>query len=104
MRRIALIIAISVLIAMVVPTSPALADDWNGHHDQFGHDWGDWDDSDWNDWDEWDNGFFAFPFFNVIDDVEFENVGQRSSLEGDCVVEDIDLDGWIAEWEVICYV
>ena len=45
-----------------------------------------------------------FPFISVIDDIDFENVGERNSLEGDCVPEDVDLDGFIAEWEITCFV
>ena len=52
-----------------------------------------------------DIGFvFGSPFINVIEEVYTQNVCERNPLEGDCVVEDIDLDGVIAEWEIICYV
>ena len=52
-----------------------------------------------------DIGFvFGSPFINVIEEVDTQNVRERNPLKGDCVVEDIDLDGVIAEWKIICYV
>ncbi len=48
--------------------------------------------------------FRGYPIYgNVVDDLEYENVGERSRLDGECFVEDVDLDGLVAEWEITCY-
>ena len=47
--------------------------------------------------------FFGYPTFSVVDDVDYVNVRERSHRDGDCFVEDIDLDGFIAEYELTCY-
>ncbi len=49
------------------------------------------------------NSFFFLPFIAVIDDVDFENVRERNDREGECYVDDVDLDGFIAEYEVTCF-
>jgi len=108
------------LVAMMLATvaGPALANDgkngngFNGHgnnnnnndccgFNNFHHD--DFDCCDNDDFDDFDD-FGFFPFISVVDDVDFENVGERNSLEGECVPEDVDLDGFIAEWEITCFV
>ncbi|GEM_PF-2260011 len=47
--------------------------------------------------------FFGSPFIAVIDDVDFENVRERNDREGECRVDDVDLDGFIAEFEITCF-
>lgn len=42
--------------------------------------------------------------FSVIDNVDVDNVHERNPLNGECVAEDIDLDGSIAGYEITCYV
>jgi opacity protein-like surface antigen len=100
MMLLALMLAMTLMAA-----SPALADDWNdnewNHRGWDGHHWNNWNDR--NDWDD-DSFFFGFPVVNVVEDVDFDNVRDRNSLEGECVADDVDLDGWIAEWEITCYV
>ncbi len=49
------------------------------------------------------NSFFFLPFIAVIDDVDFENVRERNDREGECYVDDVDLDGFIAEYELTCF-
>ena len=46
---------------------------------------------------------FGFPFVSTFD-VDFENVGPRNDFEGECIPTDLDFDGFIAEWEVTCFV
>ena len=46
---------------------------------------------------------WGYPYYNVIDDVDYENVRERNPRDGDCRVEDVDLDGFIAEYELTCY-
>jgi Ni/Co efflux regulator RcnB len=114
MQRIKLVLALSaVMVAMLVATAgPAMAGHTSRHENRQERQENRqerWDDR----WDRWenhhadlfDNGFvFGSPFINVIEEVDTQNVRERNPLDGDCVVEDIDLDGWIAEWEIICYV
>lgn len=52
-----------------------------------------------------DDTFFGYPgyFYSVVDEVEYENVRERNDRDGECFVEDIDLDGFITEYELICY-
>jgi hypothetical protein len=45
--------------------------------------------------------FLGYP--SIIDDVEYEDVRESSDKDGECYVEDVDLDGYIAEYEIICY-
>ncbi len=49
--------------------------------------------------------YHGYPIYGggVVDDVDYENVGERSRLDGECFVEDVDLDGLVAEWEITCY-
>jgi len=35
--------------------------------------------------------------------VNYENVRERSNKDGDCLVEDIDRDGFMAEYELTCF-
>ena len=55
------------------------------------------------DLDEDDLVFFGHPVYSVIDEVDYVNVRERSPRDGECSVEDIDLDGFIAEYELACY-
>jgi hypothetical protein len=51
-----------------------------------------------------DDLVFGFQGINVVDDVEFENVRERNPKDGECFADDVDLDGFVAEWEITCYV
>ena len=112
MRRIKLVLALSALmVAMLVATAgPAMADHTNRHENRLDrledrhHDFNfcchEFDiDHDFVDFDH-----FGFPFISVIDDIDTENVSGRNPLEGHCFPEDVDLDGFIAEWEIVCFV
>jgi Ni/Co efflux regulator RcnB len=112
MQRIKLVLALSaVMVAMLVATAgPAMAENRHENRQERQENRQErWDDR----WDRWENhhdnlldiGFiFGSPFINVIEEVDTQNVRERNPLDGNCVVEDIDLDGVIAEWEIICYV
>jgi len=44
-----------------------------------------------------------YPVYGVVDDVNFVNVRERNWRDGRCFVEDIDRDGYIAEYDYTCY-
>lgn len=47
---------------------------------------------------------FGYPgYYSVVDDVDYKNVRERNDKDGECRVNDVDLDGFIAEYEVTCY-
>ena len=51
-----------------------------------------------------DDLFFGYPVFGaVIEEVDYENVRERNPRDGECFVEDVDLDGFIAEYELSCF-
>jgi hypothetical protein len=56
-----------------------------------------------DDFDGDDLLFFGYPAYNVVDDVEFQNVRERNPRDGECFVDDVDLDGFVAEYELVCY-
>jgi hypothetical protein len=78
-----LMVMATMLAMMLVMAVPAWADDLN-----FGD----------------DDLVFGFPGINVVDNVEFENVRERTSKDWECIAVDVDLDGFVAEWEITCYV
>ncbi|MDP8974386.1 MAG: hypothetical protein M3N45_14760 [Actinomycetota bacterium] len=47
--------------------------------------------------------FLGYPAYSVIDDVDYENVRERNHKNGDCFVEDVDRDGFVAEYELTCF-
>ena len=47
--------------------------------------------------------FLGYPAYSVIDDVDYENVRERNHEDGDCFVEDVDRDGFVAEYELTCF-
>jgi len=48
--------------------------------------------------------FRGYPIYgNVVDDLEYDNVSERSGLDGECFADDLDLDGLVTEREVTCY-
>lgn len=47
--------------------------------------------------------FLGYPAYSVIDDVDYENVRERNHKDGDCLVEDVDRDGFVAEYEFTCF-
>ena len=102
MRRIALMLAMVAAIAMVLSASPAWANERGDRADHWGWVGQGWNDC-WHGCNDFD-GLFGFPVVNVIDDINFRNVRERNPRDESCVVQDIDLDGWIAEWEILCYV
>lgn len=88
MKRKLVAMVIAAMATAAVAAGPASANDWNG-----------WNDRN----DRRDNGFFGYPYVAVVDDVEYENVRERNDRDGECRVEDRDLDGFIAEYELVCY-
>ena len=112
MRRIALMLAMVAAIAMVLSASPAWANERGDRDDHWGGHGCGWHGCDWDHGRNWNDcwhgcndfdGLFGFPVVNVIDDINFRNVRERNPRDESCVVQDIDLDGWIAEWEILCY-
>ena len=49
-----------------------------------------------------DGDELLFPAYSVVDDVDYENVRERNRKDGDCFVEDVDRDGFVAEYELTC--
>jgi hypothetical protein len=39
----------------------------------------------------------------MIEDIDYENVRERNDRDGECRVDDLDFDGFIAEYELTCY-
>jgi opacity protein-like surface antigen len=96
MKRKLAAMVMAAMATAAVAAGPASANDWNGwndRNDRNGHDWNDRHDDD----------FFGYPYVAVVDDVEYENVRERNDRDGECRVEDLDLDGFIAEYELVCY-
>jgi len=107
---------------LIMVAGPVMADDKDRHDrrddrqdfrhdlrdDFFDHDFDCDDCDDFDDIDVEDLGFFPFigfsPFVSVLDDLDIEQVGNNNPLEGSCVATDLDFDGFIAEWEVTCFV
>jgi hypothetical protein len=112
MRRTKMFLATAaVLVAMLAAfAAPAMAnnrhDDNCCNHNFFDrHDDNCCKDNFFDRHDVDDNDFIGFtPFISVLDDLETEQVGNNNPLEGDCVPTDLDFDGFIAEWEVTCFV
>lgn len=47
--------------------------------------------------------FLGYPGYSIVDDVDYENVRERNDRDGECHVQDVDFDGFIAEYELTCY-
>jgi hypothetical protein len=47
--------------------------------------------------------FLGYPGYSIVDDVDYKNVRERNDRDGECRVQDVDLDGFIAEYELTCY-
>jgi hypothetical protein len=49
--------------------------------------------------------FFGYPsyHYNVVDDVYYVNVREKSPRGGVYFVNDVDLDGYTAEYDYTCY-
>lgn len=47
--------------------------------------------------------FLGYPAYSVIDHVDYENVRERNHKDGDCLVEDVDRNGLVAEYEFTCF-
>jgi hypothetical protein len=77
-----LMVLAAMLAMMLVMAVPAWADDRNFGDDEL---------------------VFGFPGINVVD-VEFENVREKNPKDGECFADDVDLNGFVAEWEITCYV
>ena len=77
------ILAATAAMTMALVTGPASADD--------------------RDLDD-ELSFRGYPIYgNVVDDLEYENVSERSRLDGECFVDDPGFDDLLTEWEVTCY-
>jgi hypothetical protein len=47
--------------------------------------------------------FRGYPIYgSVVDDVDHENLRERSRLDGECFADEVDFDDLVAEWEVTC--
>lgn len=46
---------------------------------------------------------FGYYGYSVIEDIDYENVRERNDRDGECRVDDLDFDGFIAEYELTCY-
>ena len=98
-RKLAAMVMVAMTLA-VIAAGPASADDWNDRNDPHWNGWNDRNDrNDWND----NDFYFGYPYIAVIDDIEYENVRERNNRDGECRVADLDFDGYIAEYEVVCY-
>ena len=88
---------LAAMVMAAMAAGPASANDWNGWNDRN-------DRHGWNDRNDWRyNDSFVYPYFAVVDDVDYENVRERNDRDGECRVADLDLDGFIAEYELVCY-
>ena len=47
--------------------------------------------------------FLGYPAYSVIDDVDYENVRERNHKDGDCLVDDVDRNGLVAEYGLTCF-
>ena len=47
--------------------------------------------------------FLGYPAYSVIDDVDYENVRERNHKDRDCLVEDVDRDDFVAEYDLTCF-
>ncbi len=47
--------------------------------------------------------FLGYPAYSLIDDVDYENVREHNHKDGDCLVEDVDRDDFVAEYELTCF-
>ena len=83
-KKLAILAAMAAMTTAALAAGPASADNDGDRDDVVRH-----------------HGYPVYGY--VVDDVDYENVGERSRLDGECFVEDIDLDGLVAEWEVTCY-
>src|SRR3712207_4517300 len=106
MRRIKLIVALGVVIAAMLALSaaPALADDGRHHNDRDHRKHNDHHHNKKHN-DHHHKKFFDDEHFVDVE-VDFEKVPLRSALVGECVVTDIDGNGFVDDWEVevTCFV
>ncbi len=57
-----------------------------------------------DDLDEGERLFWGYPgYYSVVDEIDIVNVRERNPRDGECFVEDLDLDGIVAEYEITCY-
>lgn len=80
-KKLAVLLAATATVAtMAITADPASADDFDG-----------------------DELFFGYPGYSTVDDVDYVNVRERNDRDGECRVDDIDRDGFVAEYEIVCY-
>jgi hypothetical protein len=46
---------------------------------------------------------FGYSDYSMIENIDYENVRERNDRDGECRVDDLDFDGFIAEYELTCY-
>ena len=84
MKKKLAILAATAAMTMALAAGPASADDFDLDGDEL--------------------LFRGYPVYgSVVDDVDHENVREGSYLDGECVADDVDFDGSVAEWEITCY-
>ena len=88
MKKTMLIAAMLAITVLMMAAAPAMAN--NNHHSL-------------NDLDD-DLFFTGFSPLVVVEDVDFEEVGDNNRKEGECRIEDMDRDGFITEVELECFV
>ncbi len=103
-KKLAVLLAAMVLLLVAV-AAPAMADK-NRHND------------DRRDNDRHDNRFHGnaihdidddyflgyYPgIYSTVGDVDYKNVRERNWRDGECLVTDVDQDGFIAEYDYTCY-
>jgi hypothetical protein len=47
--------------------------------------------------------FFGYPGYSLVDDVNYKNVCERNWRDGRCIVDNVDRDGSVVEYDYDCY-
>lgn len=101
-----LLAAMLALTVLMMAAAPAMAHD-NHHNDRNNHFFDRHNDFDRNG-DHHDFFLTGISPFLTFDDVDLdvEEVGNNNDLEGECLITDIDGNGFIEDWEakVTCFV
>jgi len=99
MKKTMLLAAMLAITVLMMAAAPAMANnnnnDRNDNDRNLRHFFDDLDD---------DLFFTGFSPLVVVDDVDFEEVGDNNRKEGECRIEDRDRDGFITEVELECFV
>ena len=103
-KKLAVLLAAMVLLLVAV-AAPAMAD--KNRHDN------DRRDNDRNDYRSHGNAIYDidddyflghYPgIYSTVGDVDYKNVRERNWRDGECLVTDVDRDGFIAEYDYTCY-